>query len=143
MCEEIRLSLFLKMVSNLFERELNNKVSLMDLTHAQCRILGFLNLNRDKEIYLNDIEKEFCLKRPTVTGIIRRLEEKEFILIEPKCNDKRYKRVVLTDKSEEILEIMEENLNNAEKILYKNLTDSDKSELYRILTIMFNNIRNK
>ena len=143
MCEEIRLSLFLKMVSNLFERELNNKVSLMDLTHAQCRILGFLNLNRDKEIYLNDIEKEFCLKRPTVTGIIRRLEEKEFILIEPKCNDKRYKRVVLTDKSEKILEIMEENLNNAEKILYKNLTDSDKSELYRILTIMFNNIRNK
>ena len=143
MCEEIRLSLFLKMVSNLFERELNNKVSLMDLTHAQCRILGFLNLNRDKEIYLNDIEKEFCLKRPTVTGIIRRLEEKEFILIEPKCNDKRYKRVVLTDKSEEILEIMEENLKNAEKILYKNLTDSDRSELYRILTIMFNNIRNK
>ena len=143
MCEEIRLSLFLKMVSNLFERELNNKVSLMDLTHAQCRILGFLNVNRDKEIYLNDIEKEFCLKRPTVTGIIRRLEEKEFILIEPKCNDKRYKRVVLTDKSEEILEIMEENLKNAEKILYKNLTDSDRSELYRILTIMFNNIRNK
>lgn len=143
MCKEIRLSLFLKMVSNLFERELNNKVSLMDLTHAQCRILGFLNVNRDKEIYLNDIEKEFCLKRPTVTGIIRRLEEKEFILIEPKCNDKRYKRVVLTDKSEEILEIMEENLKNAEKILYKNLTDSDRSELYRILTIMFNNIRNK
>ena len=38
MKEEIRLSLLLKMVTNLFERELNNKVALMDLTHAQCGI---------------------------------------------------------------------------------------------------------
>ena len=138
MKERIRLSLLLKMVNNSFERELNNKVSLMDLTHAQCRVLGYLNQNRDKEIYLNDIEKEFCLKRPTVSGIIKRLEEKEFIVIEPKYDDRRYKRVMLTEKSEEILEIMQENLENTEKTLYKNLTQNDKDELYRILSIMFN-----
>ena len=134
----MRLSLLLKMVNNLFERELNNKASLMDLTHVQCGVLGYLGRNRDKEIYLNDIEKEFCLKRPTVSGIIKRLEEKEFIVIEPKYNDRRYKRVLLTEKSEEIFEAIQENLENAEKTLYKNLTQSDKDELYRILSIMFN-----
>ena len=91
--------------------------------------------------YLNDIEKEFCLKRPTVSGLTKRLEEKEFVLIEPKFNDKRYKRISLTDKSEEILELMEENLLNSEKILYKDLTDNDKNELYRILSIMFKNMK--
>ena len=139
--EEIRLSLLLKMVTNLFERELNNKVALMDLTHAQCVILAYLHRHRNKEIYLNDIEKEFCLKRPTVSGLTKRLEEKEFVLIEPKFNDKRYKRISLTDKSEEILELMEENLLNSEKILYKDLTDNDKNELYRILSIMFKNMK--
>lgn len=138
MKKQMRLSLLLKMVNNLFERELNNKVSLMDLTHAQCRILGYLDRNRDKDTYLNDIEKEFHLKRPTVSGIIKRLEEKEFIIVEPKYDDRRYKKVILTDKSEEILELMQENLENTENTLYKNLTQYDKDELYRILSIIFN-----
>ena len=138
MKEQMRLSLLLKMVNNLFERELNNKVSLMDLTHAQCGILGYLDRNRKRDIYLNDIEREFCLKRPTVSGLIKRLEEKEFIIVEPKSDDRRYKRVLLTDKSEEILELMKENLEKTEKTLYKNLTKYDKDELYRILSIIFN-----
>lgn len=135
--EQMRLSLLLKTVNNLFERELNNKVSLMDLTNAQCGILGYLDRNRDKKIYLNDIEKRFCLKRPTVSGLVKRLEEKEFVIVEHKDNDRRYKQVILTEKSEEILEIMKDNLENTEKTLYKNLTDKDKEELYRILSIMF------
>ena len=138
MKKQMRLSLLLKMVNNLFERELNNKVSLMDLTHAQCGILGYLDRNRKRDIYLNDIEREFCLKRPTVSGLIKRLEEKEFIIVEPKSDDRRYKRVLLTDKSEEILELMKENLEKTEKTLYKNLTKYDKDELYRILSIIFN-----
>ncbi|WP_294393090.1 MarR family transcriptional regulator [uncultured Clostridium sp.] len=139
--EQIRLSLLLKTVNNLFERELNNKVSLMDLTNAQCRILGYLDKNRNKEIYLNDIEKKFCLKRPTVSGLIKRLEEKEFVIVEHKDNDRRYKQVRLTEKSEEILAIMKENLENTEKTLYENITEKDKEELYRILSIMFNTMK--
>ncbi|WP_294152684.1 MarR family transcriptional regulator [uncultured Clostridium sp.] len=139
--EQIRLSLLLKTVNNLFERELNNKVSLMDLTNAQCGILGYLDKNRNKEIYLNDIEKKFCLKRPTVSGLIKRLEEKEFVIVEHKDNDRRYKQVRLTEKSEEILAIMKENLENTEKTLYENITEKDKEELYRILSIMFNTMK--
>ena len=139
--EQIRLSLLLKTVNNLFERELNNKVSLMDLTNAQCGILGYLDRNRNKEIYLNDIEKKFCLKRPTVSGLIKRLEEKEFVIVEHKDNDRRYKQVSLTEKSEEILAIMKENLENTEKTLYENITEKDKEELYRILSIMFNTMK--
>lgn len=139
--EQMRLSLLLKTVNNLFERELNNRVSLMDLTNAQCGILGYLDRNRDKKIYLNDIEKEFCLKRPTVSGLVKRLEEKEFVIVEHKDNDRRYKQVILTEKSEEILEIMKDNLENTEKTLYKNLTEKDKEELYRILSIMFKTMK--
>lgn len=140
--EPIRLSMLLKMVDHLFESELNKKVALMDLTHSQCRILCFLDRNRDRDIYLNDIEKKFCLKRPTVTGIIKRLEEKEFISVVQKHDDKRYKIVTLTHKSENILKLMEENLNNTERTLCSGISDEEKSEVYRILSVMLNNIRN-
>ena len=76
MDEKVRLSLLLKIVNNLFERELNNKISTLELTRTQCSVLGYLNRNGNKEINPRDIEKEFNLKRPTVTGILKRLEEK-------------------------------------------------------------------
>lgn len=141
MNKNIKLSILIKMVNNQFEMELNKKCALLNLTHAQCRILGFLNLNKNEEVYLNDIEKRFCLKRPTVTGLIKRLEEKGFISVVPKENDRRYKRVILTEKSEEVLEAMQKNVDDTEKVLCRNISESEKTEFLRILTIMFNNMR--
>ena len=140
MNEKVRLSLLLKIVSNLFERELNNKISTLELTRTQCSVLGYLNRNVNKEINPRDIEKEFNLKRPTVTGILKRLEEKEFIIMEQSEIDKRYKQVKLTYKSREINNVMKKNLFEAENVLYKNLSEDDKKELYRILKIMMNNL---
>ena len=140
MDEKVRLSLLLKIVNNLFERELNNKISTLELTRTQCSVLGYLNRNVNKEINPRDIEKEFNLKRPTVTGILKRLEEKEFIIMEQSEIDKRYKQVKLTYKSREIHNVMQKNLFEAENVLYKNLSEDDKKELYRILKIMMNNL---
>lgn len=140
MNKKLRLSLLLKIVNNLFERELNNRISTIDLTRTQCSILGYLNRNRHKQINPGDIEKQFNLKRPTVTGILKRLEEKDFILIEQSKTDKRYKHITLTSKNEEVNKIMEKNLDEAEKILYKGLNPEDKKELYRILRKMMDNL---
>lgn len=137
---KLRLSLLLKIVNNLFERELNNRISEINLTRTQCSILGYLNRNRDKQISPSDIEKQFNLKRPTVTGILRRLEEKDFIIIEQNEIDKRYKMITLTSKNNEVNKIMEKNLDKIETILYKGLSVEEKKELYRILKKMLDNL---
>lgn len=141
MHSELRLSLLLKIVNNLFERELNKKISSIDLTRTQCSILGYLNRHRDRQISPGDIEKHFDLKRPTVTGILRRLEEKDFILIEQDEKDKRYKKITLTSRNEEVNKIMKKNLEEAEEVLYKGLSFEDKKELYRILKKMMENLK--
>lgn len=138
--EKIRLTWLLKIINNIFERELNNRTSKLELTPSQCSVLAFLNGNNNKEINPVHIEKEFCLKRPTVTGILQRLEEKGFIKIVQSEEDKRYKKISLTEKSNEAEELMTKNLNDMEQILYKNLTNEDKEELNRILNIMFKNL---
>lgn len=140
MNEQVRLSRLLKVVSNLFETKLNNKSAFLDLTCAQTSVLGYLVTHKDDEINPIDIEKNFSLKRPTVTGILKRMEEKNFILIVQDENDKRYKKIKLTEKSLEIHELMINNLNECEKVLFKNLSKEDKDNLYRILSIMFNNL---
>lgn len=140
MKKKLRLSLLLKIVNNLFERELNNRISTIDLTRTQCSILVYLNRNRGKDINPHHIEKEFNLKKPTVTGILKRLEEKGFILIEQSKTDKRYKHIKLTSKNDAVDKIMKKNLAESEKILYKGLSEEDKKELYRILEKMMDNL---
>ena len=139
--EKVRLSLLLKMVNNMFERELNKKTYKIELTSSQCRIIGYLNMHKDKAINPIDIEREFCLKRPTVTGVLKRLEDKGFVEISKNSIDKRYKEIKLTDKANNLNDEMKENLLLSEKTLYKNLTEADKDELYRILNIMLNNFK--
>jgi len=138
--KKLRLSLLLKIVNNLFERELNNKISTIDLTRTQCSILGYLNRNRDKNINPSDIEKEFNLKKPTVTGILKRLEEKNFILVVQSETDRRYKYIKLTSKSNEVDKVMKRNLYESEKIMYQGLSAQDKKELCRILKKMMDNL---
>ena len=45
-----------------------------------------------------DIEKALSLKNPTVTGILKRLDEKGFILAVPSNQDKRCKNIYPTEK---------------------------------------------
>ena len=40
------------------------------LTTVQIRIMRYLFLNKDKEIYQKDIEKNFVVRRSTASGII-------------------------------------------------------------------------
>lgn len=138
--KDMRTSILLKIVNNVFQAKVNNTSAELELTAAQCDILGFLHHHKERNINPIDIEKKFNLKRPTVTGILKRLEEKGFIEIKTDSQDKRYKQIILTEKSNIVHEQMMKNLKEQEEILYVNLTEKDMKDLKRILTIMLKNI---
>ena len=46
------------------------------------------------------IEDAFLLKGPTVTGIVKRLVEKDFIRRRPDCQDRRINYLELTEKGQ-------------------------------------------
>lgn len=144
MDKEVRVSLLIKMINNSFKRKLDSKLIDVGLTASQCAVLGFINdrydFDRTQEINPIDIERHFNLKRPTVTGILKRLEEKELIKFKPSAKDNRYKQIILTSKSRELHEELVENLNNAEKILTNNLFDKDIAKLREFLFIMLKNM---
>ena len=49
-----------------------------------------------------DIEKGLNLRNPTVTGLLKRLDEKGYILSVPSNTDKRCKNIYLTEKAYDI-----------------------------------------
>jgi MarR family transcriptional repressor of mepA len=93
-----RLGLKFKLLSNIFDCRMNQKVAEYDLTSTQSLVLGYL-VRSEGPLFQKDIEKRFNMKHPTVTGIIQRLEDKGFIECSVDEKDRRYKVLRPTQKS--------------------------------------------
>ena len=72
-----------KHLAKLLDADFDKRVSEIGLTAAQARVLFFINRkNRfeNTEVHQNDIEREFCLAKSTVNGLISRLLKTKYIL---------------------------------------------------------------
>ena len=140
--EQLKIGKILKIVSNYMEKDMNNCLSDYNITRSQMGILIYIQVAECKNIEANqvDIEKEFNLKNPTVTGIINRLEEKGYIKRVRSDKDKRYNKLELTESGREILNKGKRKAEENEEKLLKILTQDEVNELKRILTKIVNNI---
>lgn len=140
--EQFKIGKILKIVSNYMDKDMNNCLSDYNITRSQMGILIYIQVAECKNIEANqvDIEKEFNLKNPTVTGLINRLEEKGYIKRVRSDKDKRYNKLELTETGREILNKGKRKAQENEEKLLKILTDDEIKELKRILTKIVNNI---
>ena len=78
----MRCSELLKQISLRYECECNRLLSEYDLTLSQLELQHFLFTQQEKGIPVNQrsIEEMLHLKNPTVTGILKRLESKGFVV---------------------------------------------------------------
>ena len=122
--------------------KINKNLAEFNLTGVQHEILCFIDRNEhERDIFQKDIEKCLKLTNPTVTGIVKRLEEKEMIVRCPSSTDARYKCLHVTEKGKDIIcKSFKFGANNIEKQLVKNMTDEEvkmlKDLLYRALKNM-------
>lgn len=79
------------------DQSITNALAEMDLTAAQGPILGYLS-RRETPPCSRDIEEEFHLTHPTVSGLLNRLEKKGFVEFRPDEGDHRCKRICLLEK---------------------------------------------
>ena len=81
------------------------------------------------------------LTNPTVTGIVKRLEEKEMIVRCPSNNDARYKCLHVTEKGKGIIcKSFKFGANNIEKQLVKDMTDEEIKILKDLLSRALKNM---
>ena len=85
------------------------------------------------KVYAKNIENEFDMRRPTVTGILQLMEQNNFIKRRAEGKDARLKEIVITSKGMEIVKKIDLNVEQIEKDLVK---DVSKEEMKTFLNII-------
>ncbi len=129
-----------RMIHTAIDRQINTRVQEMELTSAQIFVLHYINRNSDKDVFQKDIEKHFELSHATVSGLISRLEAKGFIECLPAKNDKRYKRLCVTEKARCYDEQMRQHIDQVEKQALEGFSDEDIRQLQSYLDRILANL---
>ena len=136
------VGLLVKFINGKVNNRVNKNLAEFNLTGVQHEILCFINRNEhERDVFQKDIEKCLKLTNPIVTGIVKRLEEKEMIVRCPSSADARYKCLHVTEKGKEVIcKSFKFGAENIEKQLVKGMSDEEikmlKDLLYRALRNM-------
>lgn len=104
----------------------------MELTAAQGHIMGYL-AHRSEAPCSRDIEEEFQLSHPTVSGLLSRLEKKGFIEFRPDANDRRCKRIYILPKGQECNNMMHNTIQSNEERMVQGFSEAEKAQFAHLL----------
>ena len=121
------------------DQSVTNALETMDLTAAQGHIMGYL-AHQSQPPCPRDIEKEFQLSHPTVSGLLSRLEKKGFIEFFPDEHDRRCKRIRLLPRGAECMNTMHHTIDAAEAQMVQGFTDEEKKLFLELLTRAIQNM---
>jgi len=139
MRERTTLGFLFKQISTIYEKEFNRKLRTLGITASQCAVLDYLLGSSKEFVNQKDIEKALSLKNPTVTGILKRLDEKGFILAVPSNQDKRCKNIYPTEKAYDIQKKMD-NYRKIDRRLTIGMSKKEIAALEKMLDRVLYNI---
>lgn len=129
-----------KILNTAIERILNQEMAELDITYTQATVIGFLNMNQSMDICQKDIEHGLGLTHPTMSSILNRLEEKKLIITEPLQSDRRYKKIILTDKSADMISAINDKIEKISDQLFQGLEEKEKEQLAYTVRKLIDNI---
>lgn len=144
MSEQMPLTMAMEITSRQVKRFYDSKIKceiFNEATRNQCRVIGFLLQNENKDIYQKDIEKEFDIRRSTATNILKLMEKKGLIERHRFQQDERLKRIVLTSDAKRDSAEMDKNLERLNKQLEAGITPEEKKIFLGVLQKINNNIK--
>lgn len=118
----------LRILSCHISQSMTNALGEMDLTSAQGHIMGYL-ANCQAPPCPKDVEEHFHLSHPTVSGLLARLEKKEFIELCPDPADKRCKRIYVLPKGRDCHDKMYKTILENEERIVRGFSQEEKALL--------------
>ncbi len=121
----------IRSLDNLITRKMfayaaQNGVDKLTVMHGW--IIGYLYDNLEKEIFQKDIETQFSIGRSTVTGILKLMEKKGYIIRESVSYDARLKKLVLTELGKEINKKTRDSIDTMDKEITSCFTKEETEE---------------
>lgn len=131
------ISFQLHNLSHLLKRRMEHSLTCCHIDDKVSRnngwILGYLAHHPDQNVFQKDIENAFCVRRSTVSKVIRLMETKGLIRRESVPNDARLKKLVLTPDGMELHKAIEQQILDTENLLRQSITDEELEIFSRIM----------
>ena len=121
-----------RMLHSSISQRMSNALAAMELTSSQGQIMGCL-AHFQQPPCPKDIEEKLQLSHPTVSGLLSRLEKKDFIRLEPDPGDGRCKRIYIQPKGRACMEKMHATITDIEQQIVRGFTREEKRQLAEFL----------
>ncbi|KAB1441031.1 MarR family winged helix-turn-helix transcriptional regulator [Candidatus Galacturonibacter soehngenii] len=114
------------------KRDLEQAAAKHGLTRTQAVIMKYLEVETKKrDVFQRDIEKEFRIRKSSVTSVLQLLEKNGYITRESVIEDARLKKLVLTDKARNVNAIIGDGLEKREEKFYEVLSEEEVERFFQ------------
>ena len=130
-------------LSNMIGRKIDEEKrqrNMADVSPVQSWVVRYLHEHKGEEICQRDLERDFNVTRSTVTGILQIMEKKGYILRVSVPTDARLKKILLTEKGEELYYKVRDHIHETETFLVKGMTEEEVEQLLFLLGKIKNNL---
>lgn len=109
-------------------------------TMMQCWVLGYLTHHTDRDVYQRELEANLNIGKSTLTEVLHLMEKNDLVRRVSVPEDKRLKKIVLTERSRQINEAISRDIVETEKKLREGISDEDMEIFIRTIKKMISNI---
>lgn len=136
------LTLSAKMMKHL----LNRKLERLNITASQWAVIKDLQMLSQYGAAINqytavEIAKRLDMDKPTMSGVLNRLIEKDYIKKKSHPEDRRAQVIQLTDTCIKMIPTIEEESNNTIETALKDFDIGEREEFVRLLNKVILNLK--
>ena len=137
---EKNLFILIKRIHDKLEHRGNRDCKAAGLTIQQVRIIIYIAEHNKQNITQKELETEFKVSHPTIVGLIKRLEEKEFVITKTVQEARQQKYIKLTQKGKKALRNMEENQTHDKELLHTCFNEKELTNFTEYMERLLNAI---
>ena len=122
------------------ERAANQIIAQKGLTGIQAHLLLYILAHSERGTSLTDIHREFGYSMAALSGLVKRLREKDYVRAEPCARDDRKKLLFGTEKGAQVQEFLDGAILQAQDRLYDGFSQEELAALDRLQKKMLRNL---
>jgi MarR family transcriptional repressor of mepA len=129
--EYIDCGMLINQISDHMQSQANRLLTAVNLTASQFRYLEYMNRSSEP-VSFKSVKKHFKTSQPNISGIMKRLEEKNLIAVKD-ADHGRAKYARLTEKGRKSVADSGFERGNAEKLLLSALQEDEREAFHDML----------
>lgn len=139
--EEIySIAILIKIIDEAIEKRANRILRQYNLTFSQARILVCLSSEEEEGHSLKELEKLFHVAQQTVAGTVSRLESKGLVTAFSERDDKRIKKVRLTEEGRKVIKRVGREISELEAWLETEFDGDEKENIRCLLQKLYHKV---